>query len=64
MILENDAIMPVRKEKLIRSNNTRMKASRNKLVNSSAVPDKAESIGKVNCGKDRPRAQLGLVELI
>ena len=62
MILKNHANVPVRTKKLSSLNKVRRVADRNKLVEKSAVPGRIKSGGKIDSGKDCPRARFGFVE--
>ena len=64
LILKNHASAVIRKEKLSSTNKTNREASRNTFVKKDGMPDSVESLGEVDCSKNRKRARLGFVKPI
>ena len=64
VILINHRSAPIRKERLSPTSKARREASRNKLVEKGAMPDRVESFGAIDSRQDRPRARPGFVEPI
>ena len=61
-LLKHYASVRVRKKKIKFIDKARREANQNIFVEESGMPVRAESQGKIDSGKDRPRARLGLVE--
>ena len=64
VILIDHASAPIRKKRLSPTSKARREASRNKFVEKSGVPDRIESLGKVDRSKNRLRARLDFVKFI
>ena len=64
VILIDHTSAPGRKERLSPTNTARRKASRNKFVEKSGMPDRVKSFREINGGEDHPRARPGFVKSI
>ena len=64
LILINYACALTRKERMSPTSKARREASRNKFVKKDSVPDRVESFGEIDRGKNRSRARPGFVKHI
>ena len=61
MILKNHASTPIKKERLSLTSKARKEASQNMFVKKDGMLDRVESVGEVECSKNRPRPRLEFV---
>ena len=64
MILKNHTSAPIKKKRLSPTSKARRKASRNKIVEKSGVPDRVKSFREIDSREDRPRARPVFVKPI
>ena len=64
MILKNYTSVLVRKERLHPTSKAKMKASQNKFIERSEMPDRVKNLREVGHSKNHPRAQLGFATSI